>query len=207
MTKFLLTPQLTKLVSNSSLDESQKESLLSSPYITHANLISFYKLCSPTPTLLQLIQMTKLYIPVRKEESKPKSKEFIESMNELRLKAKEDEYQKLIGKTTDLSQLLYEPSANDIELTPAQMHKEVRSHITTIFNIFISVASVVYAIWYWTGSSMRIKDSYRILLCIFFGLLILVAEVVVYMGYLNKIEEAKIAENKKKEVKKVIKTI
>lgn len=207
MTKFLITPQLKQVVNESSLSDSQKSKLLSLPYVTHGNLVSFYKMCSPTSTLLELIQMTKISIPVHKEEPRAKSKEFIESMNQLRLKAKEDEYQKLVSRTTNVNQMLYEPSPDDEQLTPAQMHKEVRSHITTIFNIFISVASVVYAIWYWTGSSMRIQDSYRILLCIFFGLLILVAEVVVYMGYLNKIEEAKIAELKKKEIKKLVKSI
>ena len=35
-------------------------------------------------------------------------------------------------------------------------------------------------------------------------MVVLVAEVVVYMGYLNRIEEAKIRERKKKEVKKVV---
>ena len=41
----------------------------------------------------------------------------------------------------------------------------------------------------------------------FFGLLVLVAEVVVYMGYINKIEDARDKERKKKEVKKVVRSI
>lgn len=57
-----------------------------------------------------------------------------------------------------------------------------------------------------TASSWRLRDSYRVLLTVFFGLLVLVAEVVVYMGYLNKIEEARQKEYKKTEVKKVIKS-
>lgn len=75
-----------------------------------------------------------------------------------------------------------------------------------MFNIFVSVASVVYAIWYWTDSSWGIRDSYRILICLFFGILILVAEVVVYLGYLRRVEEAKVKERNKKEVKKVIRS-
>lgn len=128
-------------------------------------------------------------------------------MELLRLKAQEEEYQKLVDSSPDVGPLLYEQSRLEKHLTPAQMHKEVKSQITTIFNIAISVGSVVYAIWYWTESSMRLKDSYRVLMCIFFGLLVLVAEVVVYLGYLNKIEVARAKESQQKEVKKFIKSV
>lgn len=207
MAKFLLTPKIKELIIKSSLSEHEKSNLLTPSYITHSNLVRFYKSQSPTSSLLQLIQMTKLHTPTHIEPEKPKTDEFIKQMEFLRLKAKEDEYQKLINPTPELDSLLYEPLPDDKQITPSQMHKEVKSHVTTMFNIFISVASVVYAIWYWTDTSMKLKDSYRILLCIFFGLLILVAEVVVYLGYLNKIEEAKLRETKKKEVKSVIKTL
>ena len=63
--------------------------------------------------------------------------------------------------------------------------------------------SVAYAIWYWTETSWGLPLSYRVLLSVFFGILVLVAEVVVYMGYLNKIEDARTRERKKKEVKKL----
>lgn len=127
-------------------------------------------------------------------------------MEKLRLQAREDDYQRLVQKSQRDPFKLYEQKVDD-DWNPARAHKEVRSHITTIFNIFISVVSVVYAVWYWTSSSVRMKDSYRVLLCLFAGILILVAEVVVYLGYLNKIEDARVRERSKKEVKKVIQTI
>lgn len=120
------------------------------------------------------------------------------------MEEKAKEYDRLVNKTSEF-QTLYNHLSKD-SLTPLQEHKQVKSQITTIFNIFISVASVTYAVWYWTYSSMRLSDAYRILLCLFFGLLVLIAEVVVYMSYLNKVEEAKIKERSKKEIKKVVKS-
>ncbi|GMF03840.1 unnamed protein product [Ambrosiozyma monospora] len=92
-------------------------------------------------------------------------------------------------------------------LTPSQQNKQLKQQLTTIFNIFISVVSVGYAVWYWSGSSMRLNDGVRILLCLFFSLLVLVAEVVMFGGYLKKIDDARIVERKKKEVKHVVETV
>lgn len=126
-------------------------------------------------------------------------------MEKLRLQEKENEYQRLVNPAPQYSTLYENSAAPDI--TPAMASKELKNQITTIVNILISVASVAYAIWYWTESSWKLPDSYRILLCLFFALLVLVAEVVVYLGYLNKIEEARKTERSKKEVKKVIRTV
>lgn len=206
MSHYELTDQLKKLINESNLDTDSKSRLLEEPVISHKNLITFYKSCRPTPTLLELLGQTKLHINKHEEKSKPKSPEFLRSMEMLRLQAKEEEYQRLVNPSPQVN-TLYEQKFDDRELTPAQAHKELKSQLTTIVNILISVASVVYAVWYWADSSWKLQDSYRILLCLFFGILVLVAEVVVYMGYLNKIEEAKIKERKKKEVKKVITSI
>lgn len=204
MTQFVLTPQLTNRIETSSLSQNEKDSLLNRDSISHSDLHSFYLRCKPTPSLLELVRLTKLSIENKNPvEEVPKSQEFIESMELLKLKAKEEEYRQLVKPKQEYT-TMYENVDDDFN--PAQAHKETKSHITTIFNILISVLSVVYAIWYWTDTSWKIKDSYRVLLCVFFGLLILVAEVVVYLSYLNKIEEAKIKERKKKEVKTVIKS-
>lgn len=206
MTNFDITPALKALINDSSLSTQEKNDLLKWKTISHVNLRNFYMRCKPTPSLYQLLQTTKLEIPNKNQMNSeiPKTKEFLKSMELLRLKASEEEYRQLIKPKQEFTTLYDEEDEN---FNPAQAHKEVKSHITTIFNILISVASVVYAIWYWTDSSWKIKDSYRVLLCLFFGLLILVAEVVVYMSYLNKIDEAKIKERNKKEVKKVIRSV
>lgn len=205
MTRFIITEELTNVINESGLDKELKAKIFSKNYITHEDLINFYQEFGPTSSLIELIKKTKLVIPNKNiVESKPKSKDFLESMEKLRLKAKEDEYQRLIRPPGEY-ETLYEIDREN--WTPAQAHKEMKSQVTTIINILISVASVVYAIWYWTDTSWGLEDSYRVLLCIFFGLLILVAEVVVYMGYLNKIEEAKVRERSKKEVKSIVRTL
>lgn len=206
MTNFDLTPKLKALVSNSSLPSDEKNRILSESLISHKNLVTFYNRCKPTESLLELISATQVRIPNKNSQSSdfPKSKAFLESMEILRLKEKEEEYRRLVKPKQEFT-TLYEN--DDDDFSPAQAHKETKSHVTTMFNILISVVSVVYAIWYWTDSSWKLKDSYRVLLCVFFGMLILVAEVVVYMSYLNKIEEAKIKERNKKEVKKVVRSV
>lgn len=202
---YTVTEGLKCVIRESKLDSDIAEALCSRTYITKANLVDFYKQYRPSDSLLQLIKDNdlKLVIHDNKESIRPKTAEFMKSMKKLRLEAKESEYQRLVNPTPEFN-TLYETKYDEHAPTPAQAHKELKSHIATIFNVFISVASVVYAIWYWTDSSWGLKDSYRVLLCVFFGLLILVAEVVVYMGYLNKISEARTKERTKKEVKTVL---
>ncbi|CCE88747.1 Piso0_001526 [Millerozyma farinosa CBS 7064] len=207
MVYFEVTDSLRHIISSSPIDESLKEELIRTSYISHENLLQFYLDNQPTKSFLELIRQCKLYvgdyIPEECTRRKPKSKEYIEFMNKLMLEEKANEYDRLVNKRSEF-QTLYDHSSKD-SLTPSQEHKQVKSQITTIFNIFISVASVTYAIWYWSNSSMRLNDAYRALLCLFFGLIVLIAEVFVYMSYLNKVEEAKIKERSKKEIKKVIK--
>lgn len=208
MVYFEVTDSLRHIISSSPIDESLKEELIRTSYISHENLLQFYLDNQPTKLFLELIRQCKLYvgdyIPEECTRRKPKSKEYTEYMNRLRMEEKANEFDRLVNKTSEF-QTLYDHLSKAL-LTPLQEHKQVKSQITTIFNIFISVASVTYAIWYWSNSSMRLNDAYRVLLCLFFGLIVLIAEVFVYMSYLNKVEEAKIKERSKKEIKKVVKS-
>lgn len=96
--------------------------------------------------------------------------------------------------------------------TISGMAKEIKHQITTIFNIIITVVSVGYAVWYWSGSSMGLGNSsnnngIRVLLSLTASLITLVAEVVVFGGYLRKIEDAREKENKIVENRTVVQTI
>lgn len=208
MTQFQLTDALIELLERSDLPEKEIERIKNSNSISNLELVDFYHRCKPCPSLLALVRTTRMVIPNKniKNETLPKTKEFLASMELLRLKAKEEEYHRLVGTSQNVN-ALFTQEPDDKPYNPAREIKETKSHITTIFNILISVLSVVYAIWYWTDTSWKIKDSYRVLLCLFFGLLILVAEVVVYIGYLNKIEDARTREQNKKEVKRVIRSV
>lgn len=132
------------------------------------------------------------------------SPEFKKDLKRLGLQQRENEYQELIKKS-QLGDRSFGGKSDDP--TPAQMAKEIREQMTTVFNVLVSVVSVVFAIWYWSGSSTRLPLHYRVILCLFFGILILVAEVVVYNSYLRKINDAKLKERSKKERKKVVKQI
>ncbi|GMG19758.1 unnamed protein product [Ambrosiozyma monospora] len=164
-------------------------------------------------SLFELLQGAVFYKPAK--VTKPKSKEYLKLMEKLRIQQQEREYQKLLKGTDPISQLRNGSGFNSVNantdeydtLTASQQSKQLKQQLTTIFNIFISVASVGYAVWYWSGSSMRLNDGVRILLCLFFSLLVLVAEVVMFGGYLKKIDDARIVERKKKEVKHVVETV
>ncbi|CAI5757189.1 unnamed protein product [Candida verbasci] len=206
MTKFELTTKIKDTILKSNGDSEYKTKLLSDSYISHVKLMDFYKKCKPTDSLLDLIKQSKLCIEPYKVEVRPKSKQFIKQMERLRLEEKEREYKRLINPPPEYN-TLYELKLEDELITPQQAHKELKNQLTTIVNIMVSVGSVSYAIWYWTKSSWGLKESSRVLVTIFFGLLILIAEVVVYLGYINKIEDARTKERKKKEIKKVLRSI
>lgn len=137
------------------------------------------------------------------------SPEFRQHLDNLRCKLREKEYQEMIksNSTETLGLGNSVDDSNTPDLTPSQINKQIKEQVTTVFNILLSVVSVIVAIWYWSGSSSRFPVEIRILLCLFFGLLVLLAEVVVYNGYLQRLNEAKTKEKSKKERKKVIKTI
>lgn len=66
------------------------------------------------------------------------------------------------------------------QYTHQMLHKELKEIYTTILNILITVVSSIVACWYWTP----FKDiNLRVLLCLFVGILVLVADVVVYNSF------------------------
>lgn len=129
--------------------------------------------------------------------------EFRQHLEQLRLQHQEKDYQRLVRDNGGLG------SCEDEEkpLTPAQINRELKEQVTTVFNILVSVVSVSFALWYWTGSSSGMALHYRVLISLFFGILVLVAEVVVYNSYLQRISDAKAREKVKIEKKKVVKKI
>ncbi|EJS42957.1 vph2p [Saccharomyces arboricola H-6] len=130
------------------------------------------------------------------------SDDFKKKLQYLKYQQEELEYQTMVKRNKPASSLREED-----ELTPSQINKQIKEQVTTVFNILVSVVSVVVAIWYWTGTSTNFPVHVRLLLCLFFGILVLVADVVVYNSYLKKIEEAKVKEKTKVEKKKVLKKI
>lgn len=144
--------------------------------------------------LIDVMKNISVYV-APKQQPKPKSPEYLELMKRLSQKQKEQEYQELIG-NTKVEEGEY--------LTPSYEAKAVKEQLSTIVNILISVASVFWAVWHWSGSSTRMPLSWRTLLSLFTSILVLVAEVVVYTRYKAKVEDARTIERNKKEKKQVV---
>ncbi|CAI4580467.1 BDC_1c_G0032450.mRNA.1.CDS.1 [Saccharomyces cerevisiae] len=130
------------------------------------------------------------------------SEDFKKNLEFLKYQEQELEYQSMVKRSKSVFSLQEED-----ELTPSQINKQIKEQVTTVFNVLVSVISVVVVIWYWTGSSTNFPIHVRLLLCLFFGILVLVADVVVYNSYLKKLEEAKVKEKTKVEKKKVLSKI
>ncbi|KAG7881581.1 hypothetical protein KL905_000935 [Ogataea polymorpha] len=159
-------------------------------WISHNDLACLIRSCD-----LVLIKDLSPYFDVPPQT--PKSPDFLRQMEELKARQEELEYQKLVG---SLPGQIGRPSA-------LQEAKEVKHQVTTIVNVLISVVSVAYAVWYWTGSVNLFNDATRVLLALFAAILVLVAEVVVFGGYLRRVDEAKQRERRKKEVRKVVNSV
>ncbi|ODV87448.1 hypothetical protein CANARDRAFT_5979 [[Candida] arabinofermentans NRRL YB-2248] len=221
MLKFTLTDRIRDKLTHVQIPEDLTSKITTRGWISYEDLITLHKLhqsnIQPDSqneqlSLLELLKGSSIY--KHPPPTAAKTPEFLKMMEQLRLKEQEYEYQKLVksGNRYGGSRVFkLDAGSNDDDefetLTPLQQTKQVNHQLTTIFNIFVSVASVGYAVWYWTGTSMRISDAYRVLLSLFFSILVLVAEVVVFGGYLRKVEEAKKTERKKKEIQKVVDTV
>ncbi|EDO19626.1 hypothetical protein Kpol_1018p166 [Vanderwaltozyma polyspora DSM 70294] len=182
-------------------DELKK--ILANDSISMNSLLEFYKSKKSTDdiTMSQLLCPLDFKYKEKRIPGSDYSEEFRSQLEYLKTKQQEESYQEMLNKER------IKINRDDDWVSPSQMNKQIKEQVTTIFNIIISVISVVTAIWYWTNSSMNISAEYRILLCLFFGLLVLVAEVVVYSSYLRKIEEAKNLERSKFENRQIVKTI
>jgi len=93
----------------------------------------------------------------------------------------------------------YQGAEEEDELT----YEDVKRQVQVIFNVLISVLACAAAIWIvgrWWSTPARLGLSMS------GGILVGIAEVVVYMGYIRRLGEAKRTEKKVKEVKEIIKT-
>lgn len=201
-----MTNQLKKLIEESHATSEIKRSLVSGDTLDHNLLLQWYQSSAESTSLLNVLQMTRLVLPrVLQEDPTPKTPEYEAMMAKLRLKQAEVEYQRLVRPKPEY-ETLHETDFTSMPLA-AQQAKEVKNQITTIINVLVSVASVAYAAWYWTGSSWGLDPVWRVLFMVLAGLLVLIAEVVVYMGYIRRVDEARTRERAKKEVKKVVERI
>lgn len=87
----------------------------------------------------------------------------------------------------------------DDEVTYADINRQ----LALIINVLVSIIACSVAIWvaarYWSTPA-------RLALSMTGSTVVAVAEVVIYMGYLRKIKEAKVEEKKKPEIKEIAET-
>lgn len=208
-----------ELIEKSGIIDAEKEKIISSSRIMFDDLKRIHTMA---PSKMQLLQYMSDMIPVfevyeRKADPEKKTKEYVTLMTRLRLEQEEKEYRQLlrkevgsyvsevdgIGKYAFMRHSEVDVNKLDIGLET----KAVKYQMTTIFNIFLTVASVGYAVWYWSDSSAFIGNELRVLLSIFASILVLVAEVVVFGGYMRKVDDARDRERHVAERKEVVETV
>ncbi|KAI5814954.1 endoplasmic reticulum-based factor for assembly of V-ATPase-domain-containing protein [Pyronema omphalodes] len=131
----------------------------------------------------RLLRGSSVYIPPPPPPP-PKSPEYIALMKRLRKEMEEREYRSLTAEAEEVV---------EDEMT----WKEVQSQIAVIFNVMLSVFATAAAVWKVAGG-WDVPER----LAVAFGAAILVgvAEVVLFMGYVRRLDQGKKVEGKKKDV-------
>jgi uncharacterized membrane protein len=239
--KYQIDTNVEKLVRESSIEKGDIDAILNSRSISYDEFTQVYdsynnekkKQKQISCKMYYMGKMTPIITAYTKrqhqadssnekvESGSGKTKEYLQLMQRLRREQEEREYMNLLNKGNTAQSMNKEAGGigkysfldeeGSVKRGAASEVKEVKHQITTIFNIFITVISAGYAVWYWSGSSMGLVDveqyGLRILMSLFVGILVLVAEVVVFGGYLRKIDEAKERERNTVEEKVVIDTV
>lgn len=212
MVNLLVTPRIQDAVNAfNELQTCESDRISVADHISHQCLIRVSKclvrskanLWSSQYALPRLVQGSSISFPPKPQQP-AKTANYVQLMSKLRAQQQELEYQRLIHpERSDIS------SVDDLQdiSTPAQETKVLKEQLSTIVNIIISVVSVAYATWYWAGSSAGLPVASKLLLSLFTSIVILIAEVVIYLGYLNRVSQARTVERAKREKTQVIKSI
>lgn len=222
--------KVRKLINASSMDKSEKDAILSLGRITFKELRDAHQTCSGKPDVKSLMHYMSDLTPVlhiydlEGLGKAVKTDEYKALMSRLRAEEREKEYRTLLkrgdaeGGVDGIGSYAFIAGGNDaarLAGSVGQTAKEVKHQLTTIVNILITVVSAGYAVWYWSGNSMGLsRDTggasnmgIRVLLSLFAAVLVLIAEVVVFGGYLRKVDDARTKENALVEDRSVVQTI
>lgn len=183
------TPQIVSLLialppSSLSKLPSQLPNQASDP-IEHATLIRLAQLSQTS--LNALLRGTKPYYPPPKQKPQP-SAEYLALKARLLAQQEQREYAAMVNKSQGIDEES-EQTEDDIP-------------VSLPFNILVSVlccgGAVFYMTRYWNNAGLRVLLSLGV------AVLVGVAEVVVYSGYLRKVKESKRKERAKLERKEVM---
>ncbi|AET38193.1 Vph2p Ecym_2467 [Eremothecium cymbalariae DBVPG len=144
----------------------------------------------------ECMQGLRFRVEPRRKKGGRYTEEFRRQLEELRVLEQEREYWRLIGKD--------EEDYNKGRDSLLQINKQIKEQIAAVFNILLTVFGVTYGVWYVSGTSVVLDLHVRVLLCLFAGIVVLIADVAMYNMYGRKIEEAREVERTIKEEKRVI---
>lgn len=182
------TPQILSLLATLPPSfRSELPSLLprdTSDPIDHDTLIHLAQLSRTS--LNNLLRGTKPYFAPPKPKPQP-SPEYVALMARLRAQQEQREYNQIFHK---------QQQEEDEDVG------EDNIPISLPFNILVSIlccgAAVFYMTRYWNNAGLRVLLSLAV------AILVGVAEVVVYAGYLRKVKESKLKERKRKDVREIV---
>jgi len=153
-------------------------------YIEHDELAEL-SLVSGTP-IYKLVKGTAIYVePAR---PRPRNAEHEARMAEIRLRLEEQEYRRMVGMSShEVDQSLFGAGLGREEA------KELRSHLSMIANVVLSVLGVAAALWYWARAW---PVSHRVLLSFLAAVLTAVAEVGIYTIHMMRLSAKKDKDSK-----------
>lgn len=215
-------------VLKSNIDAVDKDRIIRSGEITFTELRTVCQGVKNGRSLLQCladsVPVFTSYEKIREKESK-KSPEYIALMDRLRAEASEREYRALLaerrGGISDRAgtidavgkyAFLEEDSRgnndnNNNNNNNGRVAKAVKQQLATVANVAVTVFSVAYAVWRWAERLNKADTGTRALLSIAAALLVLVAEVVIFGGYVRRVEDARQRERVTPERKAVVDTV
>ncbi|TQS37388.1 hypothetical protein Golomagni_02141 [Golovinomyces magnicellulatus] len=185
--------------------------------ITHLQILDLSKLMKcrahGSYSLEKMLRGSKIYIPPPLPKPE-KTLEYKSLMARLRREEEAHLYQRMtkpasIGvspQNLSIASAAHAFSNNHLSVTDDiddVTYTDIKRQIALIFNVLISIIACGAAIWMVARGR---STPTRLALSLGGSILVGVAEVTVYSGYLRRISEAKVKENKKREIKEVVKT-
>lgn len=214
------------------VEKGIKDAIISTQRISFKELTEAHQLCNNNLNVKPLMYYMSELTPIlnvydhTKNKKEVKTESYNKLMQRLRNEEQEKEYRSLLKKNKESGNTGKHAGTDSIgnyaflaqkdeDINKVgrigDTAKELKHQITTIVNVLITVISVGYAVWYWSGSSMGLSiinngDGFRILLSLFAALIVLIAEVVVFGGYLRKVDDARTKEKKMVENRTIVQT-
>ncbi|KAJ4366510.1 hypothetical protein N0V95_000176 [Ascochyta clinopodiicola] len=233
MVLLTMTPGIVRALARAEQVSPEKHSNLQTPSdptlaspqpgnpISHRQLLALSKLSAQLPTntdrhdeppttLDALLRNTSLYTPPPPPK-KQQTPEYLALMARLRAQEEARSYERMLHPppTRETFNQRFPGSRSrlpdqfsiGVDEVDDVSYEEVHRQIILIINVLISIVCVAVFVWV---AARHWSVGKRLGLSMVSALAVAVAEVVVYSGYVRKVQEAKMAEKKKPEIKEIV---